>query len=120
MSYYTRPQPESYIEGNNTFITNINIVCGFIDRPAVHFAKYLMCYNIVVLTKRISSFTRCLELDGKIEEREISYIFANYVNDYVSCHCRCCKAFTSKMTDESNVTLIECSECKCIRMAPLL
>jgi len=99
------PIPQSFIQGNNTFITNFTEITTSIRRDPKHLAKFL--FRELAKPGHIDG--NRLILQGKV----ISSLIKKKINDYMKefVYCKECNKPDTRLEKEDRITFLKCEAC---------
>ncbi len=99
------PIPQSFIQGNNTFITNFTEITNSIRRDPKHLAKFL--FRELAKAGHIDG--NRLILQGKV----ISSLIKKKINDYMKefVYCKECNKPDTRLEKEDRINFLKCEAC---------
>ncbi len=100
------PKVKGHIQGNNTIISNFNIITEKLDRPNTHIAKYL---SKQLAAKAHIQKEQFLVFNTKIAASKINEKIQSYADRYVLCPS--CKKPETKIERKGLVLVLCCKAC---------
>lgn len=99
------PIPQSFIQGNNTFISNFIEITNSIRREPKHLAKFL--FRELAKAGHIDG--NRLILQGKVMNSLIKKKIDGYLKEFV--YCRECNQPDTRLEKEDRITFLKCEAC---------